>query len=193
MRFSRSLLIASLFLSACASDKVDLNSSAATPTNVKSADTGADSSTNSNSNTNTVPISGNTTDSTSMGNNTTSVQNDNNKAGFDVNKTFSVYFDFDRFDVKPEYAYIIQGWSVWATANPAQKLVIQGNTDERGGREYNLALGQKRAEAVLKALKLSGVDESRLDAISFGKEKPMATGSDESAWGKNRRADIVRK
>ena len=76
-------------------------------------------------------------------------------------------------------------------ANKARQIVIQGNTDERGGREYNLALGQKRAEAVRSAMSLLGVPESQMEAVSFGKEKPKALGSDEAAWAENRRADIA--
>jgi peptidoglycan-associated lipoprotein len=75
-------------------------------------------------------------------------------------------------------------------ADKNRKVVIEGHTDERGGREYNLALGQKRAEAVRRALVLLGVADSQLEAVSFGKEKPMATGSDEASLAKNRRAEI---
>ena len=96
----------------------------------------------------------------------------------------SVYFAFDSYEVPPEYAK-------WLAANPEVKIVIQGNTDERGGREYNLALGQKRSEAVLQRLQLLGIPSSRIEAVSFGKEKPIALGHSEEAWAQNRRADIV--
>jgi peptidoglycan-associated lipoprotein len=76
-------------------------------------------------------------------------------------------------------------------ANKARKILVQGNTDERGGREYNIALGQKRAEAVRKALALLGVAEAQVEAVSLGEEKPKATGSDEASWAENRRSDIV--
>ena len=79
----------------------------------------------------------------------------------------------------------------WLIAHPEVSIVIQGNTDERGGREYNLALGQKRSEAVKQRMQLLGVPAARIEAISFGKEKPVATGSTEEAWAQNRRADIV--
>lgn len=105
----------------------------------------------------------------------------------------SVYFDFDKYDVKSEYKPVVDAHSQYLSTNKGRKVVIQGNTDERGGREYNLALGQKRADAVRKSMSLLGVAESQMEAVSFGKEKPKATGSDESAWAENRRADIVYK
>jgi peptidoglycan-associated lipoprotein len=76
-------------------------------------------------------------------------------------------------------------------ANPKQKIIIQGNTDERGTAEYNLALGQRRSDAVRKSLNLMGVSENQMEAVSFGKEKPKAEGDNEAAWAENRRADIV--
>jgi peptidoglycan-associated lipoprotein len=76
------------------------------------------------------------------------------------------------------------------STNRAKKLVVEGHTDERGGREYNLALGQKRAEAVLHTLTLLGASDGQLEAVSFGEERPAAQGSDESAWAKNRRAEL---
>jgi peptidoglycan-associated lipoprotein len=103
----------------------------------------------------------------------------------------SIYFDYDSFLVKDEFAPVITAHGRYLVANPNRRVVIQGNTDERGGREYNLALGQKRAEAVRRSLSLMGVTESQMEAVSFGEEKPKALGSDESAWAENRRADIV--
>ncbi|HJU70460.1 MAG TPA: peptidoglycan-associated lipoprotein Pal [Paucimonas sp.] len=103
----------------------------------------------------------------------------------------SIYFDYDSYIVKDEFKPVIAAHSTYLTSNKNRKIVIQGNTDERGGREYNLALGQKRAEAVRKSLSLLGVPESQMEAVSFGKEKPKATGSDEASWAENRRSDIV--
>ncbi|MFZ6642222.1 peptidoglycan-associated lipoprotein Pal [Undibacterium sp. TC4M20W] len=103
----------------------------------------------------------------------------------------SVYFDFDQYVVKTEYSGTVNAHSKYLSANNGKKILIQGNTDERGGREYNLALGQKRAEAVRKSLSLLGVPEAQMEAVSLGKEKPKATGSDEAAWAENRRADII--
>ena len=102
-----------------------------------------------------------------------------------------VYFDFDSYVVKPEYQPIIEAHARYLKGNTARHVFIEGHTDERGGREYNLALGQRRAEAVRRALTLLGVADSQIEAVSFGKEKPAVPGSDEEAWAKNRRAEIV--
>jgi peptidoglycan-associated lipoprotein len=103
----------------------------------------------------------------------------------------TVYFDFDSFVVKDEFRPTIEGHAKILSTNRTRKLAIEGHTDERGGREYNLALGQKRAEAVAKSLSLLGVQETQLEAVSFGEERPAAQGSDEGAWAKNRRAELV--
>ena len=103
----------------------------------------------------------------------------------------SIYFAFDSYDVASEYAPVVEAHARWLVDHPEASVVVQGNTDERGGREYNLALGQKRSEAVRQRMQLLGVNPDRVEAISFGKEKPVATGSTEEAWAQNRRADIV--
>ncbi len=103
----------------------------------------------------------------------------------------SIYFDLDSYVVKDEYKSVIDAHGKYLVSRPDRKIFIQGNTDERGGSEYNLALGQKRADAVRRALSLQGVPESQMEALSFGKEKPKAEGSGEEAWRENRRADIV--
>jgi len=101
-----------------------------------------------------------------------------------------VYFDFDSFVVKDEFRPVVEAHAKVLGANRQKKIVIEGHTDERGGREYNLALGQKRAEAVAKSLTLLGAQDAQLEAVSFGKERPAVQGSDESAWAKNRRAEL---
>ena len=101
-----------------------------------------------------------------------------------------VYFDFDSFVVKPEAQGQVDAHASFIKADPARKVSIEGHTDERGGREYNLALGQKRAEAVRRSLGLLGVNDSQIEAVSFGEEKPAAVGSTEDAYSKNRRAEI---
>lgn len=101
-----------------------------------------------------------------------------------------IYFDFDSYVVKPEFQTVIEAHAKYLSANKSRKLMIEGNTDERGGREYNLALGQKRAEAVRRALGLLGVTDSQVEAVSFGKEKPAVAGLDEAAMAKNRRAEL---
>jgi len=101
-----------------------------------------------------------------------------------------VYFDYDSFAIRSEFQSVIEAHAKYIRADKSRKVVIEGHTDERGGREYNLALGQKRAEAVRKALSLLGVADSQLEAVSFGKEKPAVQGSTEAVMEKNRRAEI---
>lgn len=101
-----------------------------------------------------------------------------------------VYFDYDSFVIRPEFQSVIDSHAKFIRSDKNRKVMIEGHTDERGGREYNLALGQKRAEAVRRALGLLGVAESQMEAVSFGKEKPAAVGSSEAAYEKNRRAEI---
>jgi peptidoglycan-associated lipoprotein len=103
----------------------------------------------------------------------------------------SIYFDFDSFAIKDEYRSTLDAHAKYLTGNRAKKAVIQGNTDERGSREYNLALGQKRAEAVRRALIALGVSESQLEAVSLGEEKARSGANDDAALAENRRADLV--
>jgi len=101
-----------------------------------------------------------------------------------------VYFDYDSYTVKPEFQSVIDGHARFLKANPQRRVSIEGHTDDRGGREYNLALGQKRSEAVRRALTLLGVNDSQIEAVSFGKEKPAVQGADESAYAQNRRVEL---
>ena len=101
-----------------------------------------------------------------------------------------VYFDFDSFVVRDEFRGLIESHAKVLAAQRNKRLVVEGHTDERGGREYNLALGQKRAESVAKSLALLGASEAQIEAVSFGKERPMSEGHDEAAWAKNRRAEL---
>lgn len=101
-----------------------------------------------------------------------------------------VYFDFDSFVIKDDFKPVIEGYGRVLSTQHGKKLVVEGHTDERGGREYNLALGQKRAEAVARSLKLLGATEGQVEAVSFGEERPAAQGADESAWAQNRRAEL---
>jgi peptidoglycan-associated lipoprotein len=101
-----------------------------------------------------------------------------------------VYFDYDSYLIKPEFQSVIEQHARYIKINKTRKVAIEGHTDERGGREYNLALGQKRAESVRNALGLLGVADSQVEAVSFGKEKPAVQGVDEIAMSKNRRAEI---
>ncbi|NUZ05307.1 peptidoglycan-associated lipoprotein Pal [Piscinibacter koreensis] len=101
-----------------------------------------------------------------------------------------VYFDFDSFVVKDDYRPVVEANARLLSQNRQRRVSIEGHTDERGGREYNLALGQKRAEAVARSLQLLGVPESQVEAVSFGEERPAVQGSDEAAYAKNRRAEL---
>ncbi|MDR5832073.1 peptidoglycan-associated lipoprotein Pal [Caballeronia sp. LP006] len=103
----------------------------------------------------------------------------------------SIFFDFDSYAVKDDYQPLLQQHSTYLKSHPERHVLIQGNTDERGTSEYNLALGQKRAEAVRRAMSLMGVADSQMEAVSLGKEKPMATGHDDSSYAQNRRADLA--
>jgi peptidoglycan-associated lipoprotein len=102
-----------------------------------------------------------------------------------------IYFDFDKSDIKPEFADIVTTAARTLANNPSVKLKLEGNTDERGTREYNIGLGERRAQAVRRALMLQGVSESQLSTVSFGAEHPAAEGDDEAAWAKNRRVELV--
>ena len=102
----------------------------------------------------------------------------------------AIYFGFDQYDIDAQYIPVIEAHARWLMAHPQTHLIVQGNTDERGGREYNLALGQKRSEAVKQRLMLLGVPSGQIEAVSFGEEKPEALGHDEDAYSKNRRADF---
>ena len=102
----------------------------------------------------------------------------------------SVYFDFDSNAVKDEYRGLVQAHSRYLADKRDARIRIEGNCDERGSREYNLALGQRRAEAVKKVMSVLGVGDARIETTSYGEEKPMAAGHDESSWAQNRRADI---
>jgi peptidoglycan-associated lipoprotein len=101
-----------------------------------------------------------------------------------------VYFDFDSFVVKDQFRPVVEGHAKALAGNRARRMVVEGHADERGSREYNLALGQKRAEAVVRSLELLGAQPGQLEAVSFGEERPAAQGSDEAAWAKNRRAEL---
>ena len=103
----------------------------------------------------------------------------------------SIYFDFDSFVIKDEFRGTVDAHARYLLATRARRVVIQGNTDDRGSREYNLALGQKRAEAVRRAMSALGVPDAQMEAVSFGEERPRATGTDEASYAENRRADLA--
>jgi peptidoglycan-associated lipoprotein len=130
-------------------------------------------------------------DSNAAGKNgVTSVDLDKSQLGVAPAGPRVVYFDYDSYVIKPEFQSVIEAHARYIKADKNRKVAIEGHTDERGGREYNLALGQKRSEAVRRALVLLGAADSQIEAVSFGKEKPAVQGGDEAAWSKNRRAEI---
>jgi peptidoglycan-associated lipoprotein len=103
----------------------------------------------------------------------------------------SVYFDYDSYAIKDEYKPLLDHHARFLVKNGTMKMLIQGHADERGSREYNLALGQKRAEAVKKALTLLGAQEAQLESVSLGEEKPACADATESCWAQNRRGDML--
>jgi peptidoglycan-associated lipoprotein len=103
----------------------------------------------------------------------------------------SIYYDFDAFDVKEEYRGIVEAHAKYLRENPQARMLIQGNTDERGSREYNVGLGQRRSEGVKKMMVLLGARDDQIESVSLGEEKPLAEGSTEEAWSKNRRSEIL--
>jgi peptidoglycan-associated lipoprotein len=107
-----------------------------------------------------------------------------------VGVAHTVFFDYDSYVVRPEARPVIENHARFLQGNKQRKANLEGHTDERGGREYNLALGQKRAEAVRQALTLLGVSDSQIEAVSYGKEKPAATGGTEADFAKNRRVEV---
>jgi peptidoglycan-associated lipoprotein len=103
----------------------------------------------------------------------------------------SIYYDFNRYDIKEEYVPIVEAHSKFLMEHTDIRIAVQGNCDDRGSREYNLALGQRRADSVKRAMVLLGVADKQIETVSFGAEKPVALGQDEESWAKNRRSDIV--
>jgi len=103
----------------------------------------------------------------------------------------SLYYDFDQYDFKSEYRPIVEAHAAFLRSHASATLRIEGNADERGSREYNLALGQRRADSVKRALQLMGIADQRIETTSWGEEKPTPAGHDESAWAQHRRSDIT--
>ena len=170
MKFQLTIAVAALALAACSSTPTQA------PADIKDAGGGSPPV--------TTPSSGPTTGT---------IQNVTPSAvdSFNPLKDFSVYFDLDKYDVSDTYLPVVREHANYLQKNPAKRASVQGNTDERGSREYNLSLGQKRAEAVKKLLVTMGAKDPQIEAVSFGEEKPKATGHDETAWAQNRRSDIT--
>lgn len=103
----------------------------------------------------------------------------------------SIYYDLDQYTVKDQYRELVEAHAKYLRANPQLKMLLQGHTDERGSREYNIGLGQRRSDGLKKMLVLLGVREDQVESVSLGEEKPADAGHDEAAWSKNRRSDIL--
>ncbi|MET0333856.1 MAG: peptidoglycan-associated lipoprotein Pal [Rhizobacter sp.] len=173
-RLALAAALSSAFLAGCASN-VPLDNKAAP---VESRNTGSGAN------------SGSSSTAGNSANKMASVDLTKNNTAADSSVGRVVYFDYDSFVVKDEFRPVIEGQAKSLSTDRTKKLTVEGHTDERGGSEYNLALGQKRAESVAKSLKLLGATDTQVEAVSFGKERPAAQGSDESAWAKNRRAEL---
>jgi peptidoglycan-associated lipoprotein len=103
----------------------------------------------------------------------------------------SIFYDLDQYDIRDQYRPLVEAHAKYLRDHPGRKMLIQGNTDERGSREYNIGLGQRRSEGVKKMLLLLGAREEQVESVSLGEEKPRSEGHDESAWAQNRRSDIL--
>lgn len=103
----------------------------------------------------------------------------------------SIYFDYDKDEVKAEYRSLVEAHAKYLTANAGAKIMLQGNADDRGSREYNLSLGQRRSVAVKKVMNVLGVNDKQIETVSYGEEKPQCADKNDACWAQNRRADIV--
>ena len=195
-RLPAALVALMMLLSACSTVKLDEAPSVETrkPSALSSADANSSNSASAPSSTDASLSGSDVTAKANAGSNGANSNANANDPLSDPSSILakrSIYFDLDSYVVKDEYKSVIDAHGKYLASRPDRKVLIQGNTDERGGSEYNLALGQKRADAVRRALSLRGVPESQMEAVSFGKEKPKAMGSNEEAWKENRRADIA--
>ena len=184
-------LLLALLLTACASG-VKLNEVPVVDKKASSVSNGASSSGLSDINPSTSSSSQQVQQPKSTVEPVNSLANENAPAG-PANIEKIVYFDYDSFIIKPEFQSTIEAHAQFLKSNTRAKISLEGHTDERGGREYNLALGQKRADAVRQSLTLLGVATSQIETVSFGEEKPAMQGADESAFAKNRRAEFFYK
>lgn len=168
------MLVMSGFVMACSSTKLD------TPVEDKQATVVDGTMNNSNADLNSANSSVQSMDLNAS---------DNGSAG-PANASKVIYFDYDSYQVRPEYLSVLEIHARFLSANKSRRASLEGHTDSSGGREYNLALGQKRADALRRSLTMMGVSDSQIESVSFGKEKPADLGSGEAAMAKNRRAEI---
>ncbi|MDR2876176.1 MAG: peptidoglycan-associated lipoprotein Pal [Methylobacillus sp.] len=169
------MIALAVFLAACSSTKVKEEPAPVKDSSVNSQGSSASSSgSGSTSGTDTSNVSGNP------------LTDPNN-----ILSKRSIYFDFNKDDVKPEYRPLVEAHAKYLKQHPDAKIMIQGNTDDRGSREYNLALGQRRAVSVKNAMNVYGASDNQIETVSYGKEKPRCAEATETCWAQNRRADIL--
>jgi peptidoglycan-associated lipoprotein len=177
------ILIATCLLSACSDDKKPISAtdgSQNAANGVKDASTSGLNNT-SGMNTQGIPVDINAANAGNL----TDIDDPNSP------QPKVIYFMLDSSDVQPDFVPVIKAHAQYLVANPSLHMLLEGNTDERGSREYNIALGEQRARSVANMLMAQGVSETQLQIVSYGEEKPAATGSDESAWEQNRRVELV--
>lgn len=174
--------IALLALTGCASKGTPSDTSAASDTSGNTVGAGSGSS-NANPNQGMIPAQ-------PLPNRSGSEVGTRSIAGYDLN-TRTIYFDYDVDQMREDGAVVADNFGRYLAANPGKKLRLEGNTDERGSREYNLALAERRTQSVARALKAAGAGDVQLSSVSFGEERPADPGHDEAAWAKNRRVDLA--
>ena len=185
--------ISALFLSACSDDEKDASLTDGTQNATSGINDASTSGLNGTSGMNGSGMNGSGMNGSGMsgdGDYASTLGPEFNDPNNPLSKR-TVYFMLDSSEVMPDFIPVIAAHAQYLIANPAQKITLEGNTDERGSPEYNIALGEQRAKSVAGMMKVQGVSENQLNIVSYGEEKPAAFGSDESAWEKNRRVEIV--
>jgi peptidoglycan-associated lipoprotein len=177
------LAISALFLSACGDEEKDASLTDGTQNATSGINDASTNGFNGNSGMNGSGMSGDGDYASTLGPEFNDPNNPLSKR--------TVYFMLDSSEVMPDFIPVIAAHAQYLVANPGQKITLEGNTDERGSPEYNIALGEQRAKSVASMMKVQGVSENQLNVVSYGEEKPAAFGSDESAWEKNRRVEIA--
>jgi peptidoglycan-associated lipoprotein len=177
------LAISALFLSACGDEEKDASLTDGTQNATSGINDAATNGFNGNSGMNGSGMSGDGDYASTLGPEFNDPNNPLSKR--------TIYFMLDSSEVMPDFIPVIAAHAQYLVANPGQKITLEGNTDERGSPEYNIALGEQRAKSVASMMKVQGVSENQLNVVSYGEEKPAAFGSDESAWEKNRRVEIA--
>ncbi len=180
------LLISTSLLSACSDDKKDTSLTDGSKNAAGGINDASTSGLNNSAGVNAQGLSGNANPANAGSFGSDGEFNDPNSPQAKV-----IYFMLDSSEVQPDFVPVVAAHAQYLVANPTIKIILEGNSDERGSREYNIALGEQRARSVANMMKSQGVSDSQLQIVSYGEEKPAATGSDESAWEQNRRVEVV--